>query len=87
VGYEEHLSYHVFRVRDNGIGIREEDQKRIFNLFQRLHTQEEYSGIGAGLAKCRRIVESMGGRIWVDSHPDDGSTFYFTYPKDKMEET
>ncbi len=87
VGYEEHLSHHVFRVRDNGIGIREEDQKRIFNLFQRLHTQEEYSGIGAGLAKCRRIVESMGGRIWVDSHPGTGSTFYFTYPKEKTEES
>ena len=87
VGYEEQVSRYVFRVRDNGIGIREEDQKRIFNLFQRLHTQKEYSGIGVGLAKCRRIVESMGGRIWVDSHPGTGSAFYFTYPKDKTEET
>jgi len=87
VGYEERQSHYVFRVRDNGIGIGEEGQKRIFNLFQRLHTQKEYSGIGVGLAKCRRIVESMGGRIWVDSRPDAGSTFYFTYPKKKTEET
>jgi light-regulated signal transduction histidine kinase (bacteriophytochrome) len=87
VGYEERRSHYVFRVRDNGIGIREEDQKRIFNLFHKLHTQKEYSGIGVGLAKCRRIVESMEGRIWVDSHPDAGSTFYFTYPKEETEET
>jgi len=87
VGYEERQSHYVFRVRDNGIGIGEEGQKRIFNLFQRLHTQKEYSGIGVGLAKCRRIVESMGGRIWVDSRPDAGSTFYFTYPKEKTEKT
>ena len=69
-----------FAVRDNGIGIKPEFHGRVFEIFKRLESPENYAGTGIGLAICKRIVERYGGKIWVESQFGQGSTFYFTLP-------
>ncbi len=71
-------NFYVFQVKDNGIGIDSKHLKRIFTIFQRLHTHQEYEGSGIGLSIAQRIVHQHGGEIWAESEPGKGSTFYFT---------
>ncbi|MFZ7138281.1 MAG: PAS domain S-box protein [archaeon] len=84
--YAETENDHLFKIRDNGIGIQEKYLSTIFNLFERAPTDKKYDGTGAGLAICKKIVEHLGGKIWVESTLGKGSSFFFTIPKNVKQE-
>ncbi len=77
--------HYLFSIKDNGIGISKENQKKVFDVFQRLHTNQLYEGSGLGLSICHNVAQKLGGKIWVESELGVGSTFFFTIPYSEME--
>jgi signal transduction histidine kinase len=82
--HAENEKEHTITLKDNGIGIKEEYKEKVFNIFTKLHSTSQYEGSGIGLATCKKIVEEMGGRMWLTSTEGVGTTFYFTFPKNNM---
>ncbi len=83
IGVTEGSVAWLFSIKDNGIGIESKYFDRLYNIFYRLHTKEEYPGTGIGLPICKKIIQRYGGKIWVESELNKGTTFYFTIPKKK----
>jgi light-regulated signal transduction histidine kinase (bacteriophytochrome) len=81
ISCKEKNEFYEFAVRDNGIGIDMQFHDRVFTIFQRLHSKEEYPGTGIGLSICKRIIERHEGKIWFESKENEGTTFYFTLKK------
>lgn len=81
ITYHDGAENHRFMFMDNGIGIPEKNRQSVFNIFERLHSIQDYEGSGIGLATCKKIVNNLGGTIWVEPEKEDGTTFVFTIPK------
>ncbi len=80
IEHQKQAKNHLFSIRDNGIGIEPEYHQQVFDMFKRLHNKEDYQGTGIGLSICKKIVDQLEGKIWLESQPGQGTTFFFTVP-------